>query len=287
MRDIKTLAFIGLGAMGLPMAKRLLAAGFTVRSAVHRNKASAEEFAEAGGRLFPSFAEAVKGTDLIISIVPGDKELTGLYGDPEFFSAVPQGVAILEMTSCAPSTMKKIAADYRSKTTAIVDAPVSGGTVGAASGGLTIFAAGEESLIAELEPVLNVLGKTRRLASVGEGKALKAVNQMLAAVNMVAVAESFALAKRIGLDTEKMFDIVKESSGGSYVFSNKFTKLVKNDFAGGFKFRLMKKDLDIARNEAKGIRLPLLELAGSIYDSYTGKDDLDFSVLGTMYGKEE
>ena len=283
MRSIKNIAFIGLGAMGLPMAKRLLAAGFTVKSAVHRSKTAAEEFAAAGGLVLPGFADAVKGVDLIISIVPGDVELSALYGAPEFFAAVPDGAAILEMTSCAPSTMKKIVTDYRSKTTAIIDAPVSGGTAGAASGGLTIFAAGDAALIAELGPVLNVLGKTRQLPEAGDGKTLKAVNQMLAAINMVAVAEAFALAKKLGLDPDKMGEIVKESSGGSYVFANKFPKLARGDFSGGFKFSLMKKDLDIARNEAKGMRLPLLDLAGSVYDSYSGPGNLDFSVLGTLY----
>jgi 3-hydroxyisobutyrate dehydrogenase-like beta-hydroxyacid dehydrogenase len=265
------------------MAKRLLEAGFTVKSAVHRNKAAGEEFAAAGGRVLPTFPEAVKDVDLVISIVPGDAELLALYGAPDFFAALPGGAAILEMTSCAPSTMKKIVADYRGKTTAIIDAPVSGGTAGAASGGLTIFAAGDAALIDELGPVLDVLGKTRRLPEAGDGKTLKAVNQMLAAVNMVAVAEAFALAKKLGLDPDKMGEIVKESSGGSYVFANKFPKLAKGDFSGGFKFSLMKKDLDIARNEAKDMKLPLLDLAGRVYDSYAGPDNLDFSVLGTLY----
>ncbi len=272
--------------MGLPMANRLVAAGFAVRSAVHRNRAAADDFAAAGGVVAPDFAGAVKGADLVLSIVPDDAALLELYGDSGFFAAVGEGAAILEMTSCAPGTMRKIAADYSAKTKAVVDAPVSGGVAGAASGNLTIFAAGDPAVIDDLDPVLTVLGKTRRLPSAGDGKALKAVNQMLAALNMVAVAEAHALARKLGLDMDRMFEIVKESSGGSYVFTNKFPKVSRADFAGGFKFRLMKKDLDIARGEAKGLDLPLLELAGKVYDSYAGKDDLDFSVLATMYGEK-
>lgn len=271
--------------MGLSMAKRLVGAGFTVKSAIHRSKEAGDAFSAAGGVLVSGFPEVVKGVDLILTIVSDDEALLELYGNRGFYQAVPDGVIILEMTSCAPRTVKKIAKDYESKTRNFVDAPVSGGVAGAASGGLTIFAAGEASLIDNLEPVLKVLGKTVRLDAVGDGKAVKAVNQMLAAMNMVAIAEAYALAKKLSLDLQKTYEIIKESSGGSYVFTNKFPKVVKHDFSGGFKFRLMKKDLVIAREEAKGLELPFLELAGKIYDDFKGNENADYSVLSTLYGE--
>jgi 2-hydroxy-3-oxopropionate reductase len=102
-------------------------------------------------------------------------------------------------------------------------------------------------------------------------------------VNAVAVAEAFTLSKKLGLDPEKTYEIIRVSSGGSYVFDHKFMKIAKNDYSSGFKFNLMKKDLGIALDEAKGLSVPLATLASGIYDKCTGNEDKDYSVLATVY----
>ena len=284
MSEIKKIAFIGLGAMGLPMSKRLAQAGFEVRSAVHKNKAAGEDLAAAGGKIFSTFAEAVKGADLILSILPNDAAMESIYFDPDFYAAAPQGVRILDMTSCTAAMMKKVSARWTAKKAIVVDAPVSGGVGGAQSGGLTIFAAGDDAAVAALAPVFAVFGKNVfRLDAIGDGKAIKAVNQMLAAVNAVAVAEAFTLSKKLGLDPQKTHEIIRVSSGGSYVFDHKFPKIAANDYSSGFKFSLMKKDLGIAMDEAKGLSIPLTTLASSVYDKCVGNDDKDYSVLATVY----
>jgi len=286
MNSIRTIGFIGLGAMGLPMAKRLSQAGFAVRSAVHRNQDAGKKFQEAGGQLFNSIPEAVRGVELVISIVSDDLALEEVYGDEEFYRAIPKDVIILEMTSCAPKTLLKIVKRYQKKTKNFIDAPVSGGVTGAINGTLTIFAAGNKDILGKVEPVVTVLGKTIPLEKIGDGKAVKAVNQMLAAVNMIGVAEAYILARKMGLNLDQVYQIIKESSGGSYVFTNKFIKIVKRDYNGGFKFRLMKKDLGIAVREARGLRLPLLKLADTLYRRFEGNDDLDYSVLATLYEEQ-
>ena len=287
MNEIKKIAFVGLGAMGLPMAKRLAEAGFDVRSVMHKtqeNQMAGQELEAAGGSILPSYSEAVRGVDLIISILPDDAALESVYLDPDFFAAAPQGVRILDMTSCTATALKKVAAHWSAKQAVVVDAPVSGGVGGAASGGLTIFAAGDDDAVAVLAPVFAVLGKNIfRLPSIGDGKAIKAVNQMLAAVNAVALAEAFTLAQKLGLDLEKTYEIIRVSSGTSYVFDHKFMKIATNDYSSGFKFKLMKKDLGIAINEAKGLNIPLTTVASSIYDKCVGNDDKDYSVLATVY----
>ena len=287
MNTIKTIAFAGLGAMGLPMAKRLAQAGFTVRSVMHKtqeNKLAKAELEAAGGEILESYTEAVKGVDLIISILPDDAALENFYLDPEIFAAAPNGVRIAEMTSCTATALKKVEAHWQSKQAIVIDAPVSGGVGGAASGGLTIFAAGDEKAIDALAPVFAVLGKNIfRLASIGDGKAVKAVNQMLAAVNAVALAEAFTLVKKLGLDIDKTYEIIHASSGGSYVFDQKYMKMANNDYAGGFKLRLMRKDLGIAMSEAKGLDLPLTNTALSVFDRCHGCDEQDYSVLATTY----
>ncbi|MCX7787419.1 MAG: NAD(P)-dependent oxidoreductase [Spirochaetes bacterium] len=284
--SIRRIGFIGLGAMGLPMAQRLIQAGFTVRSAVHRNQDAGKKFRDSGGILFQSFPEAVQSVDLVLSIVSDDQALDELYGDQAFFKAIPKDTIILEMTSCAPKTLLRIVKRYQKKTKNFVDAPVSGGVSGATNGTLTIFAAGERELLERLDPVFTVLGKTIPLEKIGDGKAVKAVNQMLAAVNMLAVAEAYVLTQKLGLDPERVYQIIKESSGGSYVFTNKFMKVARKDYSGGFKFRLMKKDLGIAVREAKGLRLPILKLADTLYGKFKGQEDMDYSVLATLYDSQ-
>ena len=291
MSEVQKIAFIGLGAMGLPMAKRLAQAGFDVRSVMHKtqeNQWAGQELEAAGGMIVASYVEAVRGVDLIISILPDDAALENVYLDPEIFAAAPPGVRILDMTSCTATALKKVAAHWAVKNAIVVDAPVSGGVGGAASGGLTIFAAGDDEAVKALEPVFAVLGKNVfRLRSIGDGKAIKAVNQMLAAVNAVALSEAFILAKKLGLDLEKTYEIIRTSSGGSYVFDHKFMKIATNDYSGGFKFKLMKKDLGIAMNEAKGLSIPLTTLAASVFDQCQGNDDKDYSVLATVYLKQQ
>jgi len=289
VNEIRTIAFIGLGAMGLPMAKRLAAAGFAVRSAVHKDKAAGDALAAAGGAIRPSFAEAVKDADLILSILPNDAAMESVYLDPAFIGAAPEGVRILDMTSCTAAMMKRIAARWsETKKAVVVAAPGRGRVGGAPSGGGPIFAAGADEAVASLAPVFAVLGKNVfRLANIGDGKAIKAVNQMLAAVNAVAVAEAHQLAGKLGLDMEKTYEIIRVSSGGSYVFDHKFMKIASGDFSSGFKFSLMKKDLGIALDEAKGLSVPLAELASTVYAKCAGHDDEDYSVLSSVYAEKK
>ncbi len=289
--SIEKIAFVGLGAMGLPMAKRLAEAGFDVSSVMHKTQEyqqAGDELEAAGGHIAPSYADAVRGVDLIVSILPDDAALENVYMDPDFFSAAPEGVRILDMTSCTGTALKKVADFWKKKDAIIVDAPVSGGVGGAASGSLTIFAAGNNDDIDALKPVLDVLGKNIfRLESIGDGKSVKAVNQMLAAVNAVALAEAFSLVKKLGLDVEKVYEIIRVSSGTSYVFDHKFMKVANSDYSSGFKFKLMKKDLGIAMREAQGLDVPLTALAASIYDKCHGCDDKDYSVLATIYSNDK
>ena len=291
MSEIRKIAFVGLGAMGLPMATRLAKAGFEVRSAMRpsqKSQLAAQELEACGGRIFADYAAAVSGVDLILSILPDDAALESVYLDPEFFAAAPDGVRILDMTSCTATALKKVAARWAAKNAVVVDAPVSGGVGGAASGGLTIFAAGDDAAVTALAPVFAVLGtNVFRLPAIGDGKSIKAVNQMLAAVNAVALAEAFTLAKKLGLNLEKTYEIIRVSSGTSYVFDHKFMKIANNDYSSGFKFKLMKKDLGIAMNEAKGLSIPLTTAAASIYEKCTGNDDKDYSVLATVYLNEQ
>jgi 3-hydroxyisobutyrate dehydrogenase-like beta-hydroxyacid dehydrogenase len=296
---IQSIGFIGLGEMGFPMAKRLCGAGFEVRTAIHRadNPQSVEraaQLAALGAKIKESFAAAVTGADLILTILPEDEQVKGILLDREIRGAIVANPAaiILEMTSCRPATVQEIGAAYAQSGVRVFDAPVSGGVAGAANGTLTIFGAGDPELLDELRPVLERLAaKIYHLGELGAGKALKAVNQMLAAVNMVAVGEAYQLAGKAGIDPKVMYEVIKESSGNSYVFDRKFQNLVSDSFPAGFRLSLMRKDVRIALALAEGAKLPLAELAYQLYDDAREYDGFDFSAIakrtGTAVGKPE
>lgn len=282
---IKSIAFIGLGNMGFPMAKRLCNAGFSVRTAVHRNVAKSEQLAAENGIIADTVAEAVRGVDLVITILPQDEQVKEVLLDPEVYQAIVgnSSTIIMEMTSCSPQTVQEIAEEYSKKGIRVFDAPVSGGVAGAANGSLTIFGAGDPALMDELKPVLNVLAaKVYHVGELGAGKALKAINQMMAAVNMVTVAEALVLADKCGINPEVMYDVIKQSSGNSYVFDKKFQNVVSGNFAAGFRTALMRKDLGIALSLGAGLELPLAKLAYEYYLKAGAYDQLDYSAVAKL-----
>lgn len=282
---IKSIAFIGLGNMGFPMAKRLCNAGFSVRTTVHRNVAKAEQLAAENGIIADTVAEAVRGVDLVITILPQDEQVKEVLLNPEVYQAIigKTSTIIMEMTSCSPQTVQEIAEEYSKKGIRVFDAPVSGGVAGAANGSLTIFGAGDPALMDELKPVLNVLAaKVYHVGELGAGKALKAINQMMAAVNMVTVAEALVLADKCGINPEVMYDVIKQSSGNSYVFDKKFQNVVSGNFAAGFRTALMRKDLGIALSLGAGLELPLAKLAYEYYLKAGAYDQLDYSAVAKL-----
>jgi 3-hydroxyisobutyrate dehydrogenase-like beta-hydroxyacid dehydrogenase len=290
MMQINRIAFLGLGAMGFPMVNRLCDAGYQVLTAPftrdprYDDIKKAEYLSKKGVIIKNSFAEAICGADLIISILPEDKQVLEVYLNSSFINNVKHGAVILEMTSCSPKTVYELIARYKEKGVYILDAPVSGGVSGAQDGKLTIFGSGEKEVFYKLRKPLEVFAENIYwVGEAGSGKALKAINQMLAAVNMVALAESFQIAKKLGIDFEIMFEVIKKSAGNSYVFERKFKNLVNNNFLAGFKLNLMRKDLRIALDSALGLKLPLSRLAYKEYESAKEYDDFDYSAISKLY----
>lgn len=283
---MKVIGFIGLGQMGFPMAKRLCDAGFTVQTAIHRNVEKAQQLEKSNAKIMSGFVEAVKDVDLVITILPEDHEVKKVLLAPDVFEAISgkPTTIILEMTSCSPQTIQEVGREYAKKGIRVFDAPVSGGTAGAANGTLTIFGSGDPKILDELKPVLDVLAtKVYHVGELGAGKALKAINQMIAAVNMVTVAEAFALAEKEGINPDVMYSVIKESSGYSYVFDKKFNNVVSDDFPAGFKTALMRKDLRISLGLGKDLELPLARLAYEYYLKASIYDQLDYSAVAKLF----
>ena len=285
---MKTIGFIGLGNMGLPMALNLCRAGFEVL--VHsRNPASAAKVEELGGRSVGSYAELARAADAVITIVPADKEIEELYlAENGLLDNVRPGTVCIDMTSALGSTMRKL--DERvhalGKDVKIVDAPVSGGVAGAVSGKLTIMVGCEsEDLFESIQPVLKAMGeKIFYTGGLGTGSDIKMINQMINAANVAIAAEAVTLAARLGVDLSKLVEIVNQSSGGSYIFERNVPKyMLTHDHTPGFRLKLMEKDVRLCMTaaESEHMFMPVSELVYQIYKAAgnQGLGDKNYTVV--------
>lgn len=275
------IGFIGLGAMGFPMARRLCEAGYQVRIAAHQSLRPIELLAELGARVCANVEEVVQEADIIITILPTDGELEAVLLSSAVMTSTRPGAVLIEMTSGSVGVMKRIGQVYANQCVRVLDAPVSGGTEGAMNGTLTVMVGGEPDVLDEVRPVLSVLAS--RLIVVGEvgaGKAIKAINQMLAGIHMVASAEAMKLAEHLGINFDVLREVIGSSSGSSWIFLNKMNSISTQDFRPGFKLRLMKKDIGIALQEGGNIPLPLANMVFQMYESNAAElGELDFSAV--------
>jgi len=280
--DMRSIGFIGLGAMGLPMAKNLLKNGFELHVAAHRNRAPVEELKKAGAIEEPSIADIVSSCQVVISILPADQEMEAVLLSHDVLEQFTSDKVLIEMTSGSPDMMKMVNNTLQERGTRVLDAPVSGGTMGAANGTLTIMAGGDAELLEECRPVLDAMAENVYLVgAMGAGKAIKAINQMLAGIHMLASAEAVALAEKLEIDKEVIKQVVGKSSGASWMLLNKIDALTNRDFAPGFKLSLMKKDIQIAVKEGADQKLPLASFALSLYEEVDKEyGELDFAAAG-------
>lgn len=278
---IKNIGFIGLGAMGLPMAKNLIKNNFQLHVSAHRNRQPIEEVKKLGAVEHSQLSDIAKNSDVLISILPTDKEMESVLLNDDLLNHLNQNSILIEMTSGSPAMMKKVEEEYGKRGIQVLDAPVSGGTAGAEQGTLTVMAGGNADVLEDVRPVLDAMAKQIYLVgSNGAGKAIKAINQMMAGVHMVVTAEAYSLAEKLEIDTQMMKQVIENSSGASWMFLNKIDTLVKEDFAPGFKLNLMKKDVKIAVDEAEELKLPLARTALALYEeAINDLGELDFSAI--------
>ena len=256
--SLHTIGFIGLGVMGKPMAKNLLAAGFdlTVHS---RSPGPVDELVAAGARRAGSAAECAAGKDAVILMLPDspDSELVML-GPDGVLSAARLPVFVTDMSSIEPGVSRKIAAAAAEPRRPFVDAPVSGGEPGAIAGELAIMAGGENAAFEALRPVFDVLGKSAVLCGpAGAGNTVKLANQMIVAANIQAVGEALVFAVRSGLDPEVVVSAIQGGLAGSAVLNAKAGKMVAGDWKPGFRLELHLKDLNNALAAASGSASPI------------------------------
>lgn len=266
------IGFIGVGAMGGPMAINLMNAGYAV-SIFDVAQARAEEIGAHGAKgICASAAELAAVSDVIISSLPNAAIVTSVYaGENGVFDNCKPGSIVIDMSSVAPDTTIQMAAIAKEKGVFYMDAPVSGGVAGAEKGTLTIMVGAEDEAFQKAEPVLNILGKNiYHLGAPGAGDAMKLVNNLLLGCNMAAVAEALVLGERCGLAPKTMLDVISVSSGSSYAFTAKVDKFIMEDaYKKGFAVDLQYKDLNLARDAAKthDTPLPMTETAVKLFEA--------------------
>ncbi len=255
----ETIGFIGLGLMGRPMAANLLKAGYPL--IVHsRSQQPVEALVALGATRAESPADIARQVTRIITMVPDSPDVEQvLEGANGVFSALQRGTIIIDNSSIAPGVARRLAAKATSLGAQMLDAPVSGGEIGAVSGTLSIMVGGDADAFDRVKPILDVMGnpeKVVRIGDAGAGQICKVCNQMVIAGTLGAVAEAFALAKKAGIDAARMREALLGGFAASRVLEVHGERILKGNYKPGFKTRLFAKDLKIASSTLADNQVP-------------------------------
>ena len=286
---VQTVGFIGLGVMGRPMARNLLKRGFPL--VVHsRSQPPVDEIVAAGARKASSPAEVAREATRIITMLPDGPDVERVLAGPDgIFSALQPGTILIDMSTIAPATARKLATEASARGASMLDAPVSGGEIGAIDGTLSIMVGGAASSLAAVRPVLEAMGNPERVIHLGDsgaGQICKACNQLVIGGTLAAVGEAFALARKSGVDPAKVRAALLGGFAASRVLEVHGDRLLQENFKPGFPARLYRKDLRIVLDEMNAARVPapvtavVQQLLSALLAQE--KENLDYSALGTV-----
>lgn len=276
MSGIATVGFVGLGSMGLPMARNLARAGFTVRGFDVR-AAAIDALAAHGGAPASSAAEAARGAEALVLMVVDAAQAEAVLFDADALDALaPAGIVCL-MATCPPAAVERIAARVVATGRRFVDAPVSGGTVGADAGSLTVMAAADGATFDAIRPVLAALG--HRVFRVGDrpgqGATVKTVNQLLCGVHIAVTAEAFALAAKVGVDLDVLLEIMSGSSASSWMLKDRGPRMLQSEPEVSSAVDIFVKDLGIVLEAGRQVKaaLPIAGLAHQMFVAASGRGE--------------
>ncbi|EAC8742660.1 NAD(P)-dependent oxidoreductase [Listeria monocytogenes] len=267
---MEKIGFVGTGVMGSSMAGHLLEAGYEVL-VYTRTKTKAEDLLDKGALWVETPGELANKVDILISMVGYPKDVEELYlGENGFLEKLAVGTVAIDMTTSSPALAKKMAEFGREKGIGVLDAPVSGGDIGAKNGTLSIMVGGSEDVFLKVKPIFDILGSSVILqGDAGAGQHTKMVNQIAIASNMIGVTEAIIYAEAAGLNPSRVLDSISGGAAGSWSLANLIPRVLKDDFSPGFFIKHFIKDLGIAISEAKqmGLELPGLTLAEKMYQT--------------------
>ncbi len=287
--DMPRIGFIGVGKMGAPMARRLLAAGYIVTAYDLRGEAL-DAVQRDGAGAAESPAEIARGSNVVITMLPNSRAVEqAVYGEDGLSTVMRPGQILIEMTSSHPGVTRRIASDLAPKGVRVLDAPVSGGVRGAVEGTLCIMVGGPADVLDACRPALEQLGRDIIHVgdSPGDGDTAKTINNLLSATTIWSAMEAVVLGVKSGLAPERLLDAVNRSTGRSYTTEAKFSRYVlPRDFTAGFTVGQYLKDLNICLDVADGLGAPLL-LGAVVRQAWAiaaheGMADLDHTALVTL-----
>ena len=286
----KTVGFIGLGVMGASMASHVLGGGYEL-IVYNRTKGKADLLLAQGAKWAETPAEVAANSDVVVTIVGYPKDVEEVYLGPNGILAAKQGGYVVDMTTSSPILAKRIYKEAKAKGISALDAPVSGGDIGARNGQLVIMVGGDREAFDALQALFGLMGRTiRYFGEAGAGQYTKMVNQIAIASGMVGVAEAIAFAKKAGLNVTDVIETISGGAAASWSLSNLGPRMVRGDTTPGFYIKHIIKDMKIALEcaEEMHLEMPGLTLAKRLYDQLAarGMEDCGTQTLIQWYTKQ-
>jgi len=289
MSDTGKIGFIGVGNMGMPMARNLLAAGYTV-TAYDVSGDALKKIARDGAKTAALIAEAVQDVDVVITMLPSGNEVRAVYlGSDGIILNTRKNTLLIDSSTIDVATSRLVHEEAAANGRDMLDAPVSGGVGGAEAGTLTFMVGGGDAAFEQAKPLLSYMGKNiLHAGGPGNGQAAKICNNMILGVSMIAVSEAFVLAEKLGLDAQKFFDISSKASGQCWSMTSYCpvpgpvpASPANRDYQAGFTAAMMLKDLRLSQDAAQNVKAatPLGAEATALYSLFdnAGKGSVDFS----------
>ena len=266
---IKQVGLIGLGIMGVPMARNLVKAGFDV-TVYSRTQAKVAALEQEGARGASSPAELAARCRMVITMVPDSGDVEAVAEGPGgIFENAKPGLIVADMSTISPLTTRRLAAAATERKMHWLDAPVSGGQAGAIAGTLTIMVGGERGVFEQAQPVFAAMGqRITYMGAAGQGQTAKLCNQILVAINLLAVSEALVFGAKAGLELNSLLDALTAGAANSWALENLGRKILKRDFAPAFMIRLQQKDLRLVGDAARELQVPVIG-AGLVHQLLT------------------
>ena len=283
------ITFIGLGAMGYPMAGHLANKGYTI-TVYNRTTAIAEKWVEEySGEKEETIEDAVKQSDVILTCVGNDNDVWGVY--QKIFNAAKQGAILIDHTTTSAKLARQLDEKAKAHNMAFIDAPVSGGQAGAEQGILTVMAGGDQEVFDQVLPIIDAYAKAATLiGSAGQGQVLKMINQVCFIGVLQGLSEALTLAQAAGIDGKTIVDVLQHGAAGSWQMVNRTETMMNNEFDFGFAVDWVRKDLSICLEEAEklGVDLPMTKQIDDKYKQLQerGYARADTSVLIKQFDNE-
>ena len=287
-----TIGFIGLGVMGKPMAKNLIKGGHSL-VVYNRSRGAVDEVVGAGAKAATSPADVARQATIIITLVPDtpDVELV-ITGADGVLSTVQRGAIVIDMSSISPVATQRLAKMVAEKGATMLDAPVSGGEIGAINASLSIMAGGDQAAFERARPVLEAMGNKERIVLIGPsgaGQVCKICNQIAIGGALAGVSEAFALARKSGVDAGRVRQALLGGFAASRVLEVHGERMLNDDYKPGFRTKLYQKDLRLANEAAaaNGVAMPGTAIVTQLVNALvaSGGADLDYSAIGTVLFK--